>query len=101
MSSLLGWRIYYDNGTTFSSVDGTWNEAPGDGVQVVVEYYDDESREVHLARDYYIFDEGKTYGTNRLEPWLHKHNIVKFGRWSANGSFAQLVKRAKADNAPT
>ena len=30
------WRIWYSDGSTFSSADGTWEEAPGRDVQIIL-----------------------------------------------------------------
>lgn len=74
-----------------------WEEIPADGIQCVVEFYDDGTRKLHLERDYYILDEGKAYGTNNIHPYLHKIGSVKFGRWASDGFFADIVKKAKEE----
>lgn len=89
--------MYYDDGSAFSSCEGKWEDAPSDGVQILVEYYNDGSKKLHIERDYYIFDEGKAYGTNNINPWLRKNKIVKFGRWTADDKFGELIKKAKGD----
>ena len=98
MSGLIGWKIYYDSGVVFSSRDGNWEDAPGDGVQVVVEFYDDGTRKIHHEREWYILDDGKAFGTNNLHPWLRKYNIAKSGRWSRDSLFKELVSRAKTED---
>ena len=97
MSKLVGWKIYYDDESVFSSLDGGWKDAPSDGVQVVVEYYEDGTKKLHFERDYYIFDEEKAFDTNDLNPYLRKWGMVKFGRWSSDDKFQELVKKAKND----
>lgn len=37
--TILGWKIWYAGGTTYSSRDGLWTQAPATGVQVVTVYY--------------------------------------------------------------
>lgn len=39
MLPVKSWRIYYADGSVFSSVDGTWAEAPSFGVSCVVYYH--------------------------------------------------------------
>jgi hypothetical protein len=39
MLPIRSWRIYYADGSTFSSDDGTWAEAPPFGVQCIVYYH--------------------------------------------------------------
>lgn len=97
MSKLIGWKIYYDDDSTFSSLDGEWSRAPSDGIQVLVEYYEDGSKKIHIEREYYILDDGKAFGTNNINPWLRKKREVKFGRWSSDDRFKQLVQKAKSD----
>lgn len=98
MAKLISWKIWYDNGGTFSSLNGDWKDAPSDGVQVVVEYYDDGTKKIHIERDYYILDDGKAYGTNNINPFLRKCGIIKFGRWSSDDKFKELVQKAKEEN---
>lgn len=98
MAKLIGWKIWYDNGSVFSSSQGEWKDAPVDGVQIVVEYYDDETKKIHIERDYYILDDGKAYGTNNINPYLRKYGLVKFGRWSSDDKFKKLVQKAKEEN---
>ena len=94
---LIGWKLYYDNDTVFSSSDGDWETAPSDGIQVLVEFYDDGSRKLHVERDYYLLDEGKAFGTNNINPWLRKYGKVKFGRWSSDDKFKELINKAKTE----
>jgi hypothetical protein len=35
----IGWRLYYDDGSTYSAKDGPWERAPATGVQIAVVYY--------------------------------------------------------------
>ena len=95
LMELIGWRIFYDNGTECSSDNSTWKDAPADGILALVELYDDGSKEVHHSRDYYILDDDKAYGTNNIQPYLHKLGTVKFGRWSKNSFFKQTLNKAK------
>lgn len=36
---VVGWRVWYADGSVFSSTDTEWRDLPDDGVQVVVLYY--------------------------------------------------------------
>lgn len=94
MAELVGWRVFYDNDSERSSQDSSWEELPADGILAVVEFYSDGTKKVHHSRDYYILDDGKAYGTNNIHPYLHKIGTVKFGRWSRDGLFAQILERA-------
>ena len=96
MSALLGWKIWYDNGSAFSSLDGTWEDAPSDGVQVVVEFYPEGEKYYH-SRNYFILDNGKAYGTNDINPFLRKQGTVKSGRWTSDDYFRDILNKAKED----
>ena len=97
MPNLVDWKIYYDSGAVFSSHNGKWEDAPGDGIQVLVEFYDDGTRKLHYEKDYYILDDGKAFGTNNINPWLRKYNIVKSGRWAKDSYFREIANRAKQE----
>ena len=42
--SILGWRVWYDQGRGFNSRSTSWADLPDDGFQVLVEYYADGNR---------------------------------------------------------
>ncbi len=94
---MIGWRAYYDNGTIFSSLETQWGELPAFGLQVLVEFFNDGTRKIHHARDYYILDDGKAYGTNHIHPYLEKMRTVKFGRWANDGFYRELLDKAQND----
>ena len=84
----MDWRIYYADGSTFDSSQGSHLDAPGDGVLVIV-YTNDFIREltgrfVLNEWDYYIYHEAEQewYGHNisGLRRWLEKEGIVKLGK---------------------
>lgn len=58
-----GWKIWYADGSTFNSTQGSWHDAPGDGVQVVMLYFEDTdalgrpTRLYSSGCDSYAFDE--------------------------------------------
>lgn len=94
MRKLKGWRVFYDDGSEFSSGDLEWKDLPSDGILAVVELYNDGTKEVHHSRDYYILDDGKAYGTNNIHPYLHKIGTVKYGRWSNDSLFKKILEKA-------
>lgn len=95
---LVGWKVFYDDGTECSSQEKSWEELPLDGVLAVVEYYSDGSRTIHHSRDYYILSDGKAFGTNDIHPYIRKLKTVKYGRWSRNGLFKEILSKARGDN---
>lgn len=94
MANIIGWSAFYDDGKEYSSKITRWKELPLHGLLVVVEFYDDGTKEKHYAKDYYVFYDDKIFGTNDLHPYLSKVGVVKFGRWSANHLFNKILARA-------
>lgn len=67
---MLDWRIYYENKTTFSNEDGTWEEAPGVGVAAVVTIDPTGvwNRQVLIKHEYYYKVPGKVpLGSEELD----------------------------------
>lgn len=52
MSQVVGWVIYYADGSTFDS-DQVPEDAPSSGVQIIVEYRDNSSWQYRYGADYY------------------------------------------------
>lgn len=117
------WKIYYDDGTTFSDEDGTWEEAPYRGVLLVVTSDPNVGREVdHGARgEFYAWwpDATKPWGFDRtgildylanlpeydetthiadlsLDDWNRAG--VKVGRSVDNHVFEAILEQALADD---
>ena len=94
----MKWCIYYDDGCTFSSDDGTAEEAPVDGVQVVVEWFDNGNVKIHEGSDYYWFTgDGWAYGNvSSLDRWLRVMcPQVKFGRFTRNAVYEAAIRDAQ------
>lgn len=60
--NIIHWKIYYGDDTVYTSNDGTWEEAPDTGVQVVMLYFDEDHsedkpyREIIQGGDFYCKD---------------------------------------------
>lgn len=75
MLPIKAWRIFYADGSSFSSEDGSWAEAPPFGVQCVVYY--------HLP-PYKTLDGG--YNNGDVYTWQGKdshsdYEGIKMGLW--------------------
>lgn len=75
------WRIYYDDGSTFSDEDGTLKDAPAFGVQAVV-------------CDPDLWGTGDFVG---LIDYLIKIGLVKFGRLAKNEDYNRALQAARSD----
>ncbi|MHC4542934.1 MAG: hypothetical protein ACYSYL_00205 [Planctomycetota bacterium] len=114
------WRIYYGDGSTFSSNEGTNLEAPAWNVQVVAQTDRWHGRNLQAARDYYIFRDGRWIGcdlagvldhliltgcilegdeidTGRLLMHVAREGLVKFGRTLLSERFEAIWRVANAD----
>lgn len=92
----MNWRLYYDDGTTFGSEDGSWSDAPSDGVQYIT-VRDGDRAEILSGGDYYFqFDDGTVARIDDLGPLLRKFG-VKCGRWTGNKTFEAIGRRVAED----
>ena len=64
----MDWKIYYTDGETFSSEDGTWEDAPADGIVAVVVADEDYGRYVLNGLNYYYTHNGEVAHTNDIGP---------------------------------
>ena len=98
MNVELKWRIYYDDGSTFSNLDGTFEEAPSDGVLGVVEKDADVGRCVYWGKEhYYVLPDGTIGFADDLGPFLRGLGIIKFGRWTGKKPWTRALKRMVED----
>lgn len=92
------WRIYYRDGSTFDADDGTWTEAPAEGVIAVVVRHADSLR-VHSGEDHYQLDgfEVVSHDTRTIiaHVGLHEMSPVKFGHEVARSKFEVLMRRLR------
>jgi hypothetical protein len=87
------WTIFYADGSTFASDDGSWAEAPPFGVQAVVYYRVDGSTLFQQeGRDDSIFwFEGNPEGCERS---------VKMGLWTDGASYWRVHDLARRAVSP-
>ena len=100
------WRIYYGDGSTFDSLQGSPWEAPGYDVQCIV-YPDEDVGRVVLHRwDFYLYNllEKEWYGSDLLGLMDHLcHDreqsfcAVKQGRTITTPQFRSVFQRASHD----
>ncbi len=106
---VLGWRIYYSDGSTACSRELSWEQAACDGIQVVVVFYA-KTYQIHrngewLTENYVCRLEGQDYywqdargfgcGTAKDVP---EGASVKLGRYMTGEEFMAVYNRALQDS---
>ena len=98
------WRIYYDNGTTFDNSMGAPHEAPGLGVQIIVQAHPDVGRELLTRFDWYYWREDvqRWWASDHFglldQLTSDRANVVRAVRAGRNASaYASILARAEAD----
>jgi len=103
---MVQWRIYYDNGSTFDSLQGEPWQAPPSGVVVINQRHENPRERSYFQKDgdYYIWELNRwwavDYGaSNRyLYTGFHPHPRVSLaGKTVTNETYVQLVKLAGKD----
>ena len=98
MFKRVAWKIWYDDGSTFSNEEGSWDAAPPDGILIVMETFDDGKKLVHMGSDYYLMLEDGTIvdcGVAHIERHLRKLlPQLKYGRWSGNELWERVHNQA-------
>ena len=109
---LLGWRIYYGDGSVFSSLDGGWKEAPSENVQAVVVFYletysiphSDGSMRVfnyrkvlHSQEYYWLEPDGPVAGDAKIASAQRSAGTVKAGGLLTKELFRDIYDRARGD----
>ena len=98
------WRIYYDDGSTFSDAYGTPWDAPRTGVQVIV-HRDGDGYSLMSQSDFYYWEpERSDWGWSYCDQYtlvLHLQRAVRplilFGAMVTLKQFTEFEKRALAD----
>lgn len=102
----MGWKIYYGDGTTYSSNQGGPDEAPARNVQVIVLSDKYHGWYTQAKSDYYVWDER---GEGEMRWWgvdifgLYDYMIepgwkrVLYGRTLTSDRFQEIFKMAMQD----
>lgn len=102
----MDWRIYYSDGTTFDSTQGEPKDAPGYGVQVIVQRDNDPRIGSYLAHrgDYYYWKEGRWFAADREGFWLYMfvrkyayEKVALLGESVGNELYNEILRTAKED----
>ena len=113
---MVKWRIYYDDGSTYSCLDGSWEDAPEHGVlcvvvrdptgqwgRWVVSGWSVKRGEKPGGNDFFVkdFDSEEPHSTYDITPFLAKPGntevMVKFGRMTSTENWQATMNRAGKD----
>ena len=102
----MNWKIYYGDGSTFSSQDGSPWIVPARDVQVIVMIDKDHGWRTQAGSDYYVWDgrDGETRWWGLKDDFaLYDYLIdpgykrVLFGRTITSDQFSKIFKQATED----
>jgi len=97
------WRIYYDDGKTFSSDEGTPFDAPRTGVIVIVQTNKQVGWELVHAYDYFYYEEkvGGWRASDQFGMYDHmircKTPLVLFGRMLDDATYYSMLNRIREE----
>lgn len=96
MLPIESWRIYYADGSTFTSEDGQWAEAPAFGVQAVVYYHVPDGNGLRRK----TVDGGR--GEGDVYVWEGDDGLsgVKMGLWMDSEGYYRVHELATASVSP-
>ena len=101
----IAWKIYYTDGSDFSSSDGTPWDAPRQRVQIIAQQIDGEWDILDgadlICADFYYYEHGRFYRADYLSMWRHllhaKQPLVLWGEMMDKKAFLQLRKEVLAE----
>jgi hypothetical protein len=93
------WKIFYGDGSTFSSTDGDLTDAPSTNVQIIVQENESTGHYNQSGSDYYIWRDDHWWGVDifGLFDFLMESGLVKFGRTIESSKFTKVYRQAKDD----
>jgi hypothetical protein len=118
---MVTWRIYYDDYSTYSDLDGKWVDAPIHGVVcIVVRDFSKQwgrwvvsgyspikkgrgNLDVRYKTEFFVMypDESQPYATNDLAPFRDKfcnsENFIKYGRECSQLNWQKIITLASND----
>ena len=97
----VDWRIYYEDGSVFDNTQGSWDDAPLDGVQCVAVRHEIYGRQIFSGGDYYSWtpDFDHITSTNDLRIALKPLRWIKYGRHIPSEQYQKVLTQASEDTA--
>lgn len=100
---VIGWRVWYADGSKYDSATTRWSDLPNDGVIVAVLYFDDKTRRVMDGSSWYFRAKHESgefiYGENEDSPEENKKRygediFLKRGKWTTEAIMYASQKEA-------
>lgn len=97
--TIIWWRIYYADGSTWTSdKDGKWKDAPDQDVQVVLLWRRDHNTRILFGRDYYCYlSDEPLYNFSQTNILSEAKGQVKTGSWVGDWTFQHIYWEALLD----
>ena len=102
MQKVKAWKIWYSD-STFDSIQGKWEEAPEQDIQVVVFYFDEKDglgrymRRYMAGNDYYAFVPETEEITQSFDDISKVNGSIKYGKWTTDENIDRISKEAAID----
>lgn len=98
----MRWKIYYGDGSTFSSDDGEPEEAPRLNVQIIIQDDPDKIWIAQQRADYYVWEYGRWWGKDLFGLWEHLFlyaglSIALAGKTIGSVDYMNIWRAAKND----
>lgn len=98
---MIHWKIYYADGSTFSNLDGSWEDAPAWGILGIVIKSKETGWSIVSGGDFYVMTEdGEIINIDRLGFADYIVNVfrkAKVGRMVGREEWLRLSKTANQD----
>jgi len=96
--TIIWWKIYYGNYTTWTSNDGPWKDAPDKDIQVVLLWRADKNTRIFFGRDYYCYNPKEPlYNFSQTNNLSEAKGQVKTGSWAGDWDFQKILWEALLD----
>jgi hypothetical protein len=100
-SNDIEWRIYYSDGSTFDSSQGSPDDAPAWDIQVIAERDGQVGRRLLSKADYYFYLDGCWIGVDDIglvDYLANVFRVIKVGRQlPARKDFREILEKAQVD----
>lgn len=96
---VVRWVVWLDDERVFDSDDTEPEQVPADGIQVIVEFFDNGTYRVWSEHDYYLWTGEHWIGGDlaALERWLRRElPRLKYGRFTTDSQWVAALTAAQA-----